>query len=83
MQNKGVASSFHIVVHYSQFFGALFCSAFSVTVSMIGCQVNDYDGQTRTNIHNLSRIQTHDLSVQAIKAYYTLDHAATGTSIIY
>jgi hypothetical protein len=35
---------------------------------MIGLQAND-DEQTRTNIHALSGIRIHSLSVQAIKAY--------------
>jgi hypothetical protein len=34
---------------------------------MIGWQVNDGEEQTRTNIHALSGIQTHGLSIQAIK----------------
>jgi hypothetical protein len=38
---------------------------------MIGWQVND-DEQTRINIDALSRIQTHGLSVQVIKAYAKL-----------
>jgi len=38
--------------------------------------------KTKTNIHTLSGIQTHDLSVQAIKAY-ALDDAATGTGVWY
>jgi hypothetical protein len=46
---------------------------------MIGWQVNDDgDEQTRTNIHALSGIQTHGLSIQAIKAYAS-DRAAIGT----
>jgi hypothetical protein len=46
---------------------------------MIGWQVNnDGDEQTRTNIHALSGIQTHSLSIQAIKAYAS-DRAAIGT----
>jgi hypothetical protein len=36
---------------------------------MIGWQVNDDDEYMRTNIHVLSGIRTHGLSVQAIKAY--------------
>jgi hypothetical protein len=37
---------------------------------MIGSQVNDDDDKsTSTNIHVLSGIQTHGLSVQAIKVY--------------
>jgi hypothetical protein len=40
---------------------------------------NDDGGeQTRTNIYALSGIQTHGLSVQAIKAY-ALEHVAPGT----
>jgi len=35
----------------------------------------------RTNIHALSRIRTHGLSIQVIKAYAS-DHATTGTSDI-
>jgi hypothetical protein len=47
-------------------------------VSMTGWQVTDDDDeQTRTNIHALSRIQTHSL-VHAIKAYAP-DRTATGT----
>jgi hypothetical protein len=46
---------------------------------MIGWQVNDNDEQMRTNIHSLSGIWTHGLSVQAIKDYIS-DHAATGNS---
>jgi hypothetical protein len=34
----------------------------------------------RTNVHALSGIQTHGLSVQVIKAYAS-DRAATGTGI--
>jgi hypothetical protein len=45
---------------------------------MIGWKVNDDDEQTRANIHALSGIRTHGLSVQAINAY-TSDRAATGT----
>jgi hypothetical protein len=37
--------------------------------------------KTRTNIPALSRIWTHDLSVQAIKAY-VLDGTATGTGFV-
>jgi hypothetical protein len=44
---------------------------------MVGWQVND-DEKMRTNIHTLSGIQTHSLSVQAIKAYAS-DGMATGT----
>jgi hypothetical protein len=36
------------------------------------------DEQTRTNIHALSGIQTHGLSVQANRTYAS-DRAATGT----
>jgi hypothetical protein len=36
----------------------------------------------RTNIHALSGIRTHDLIVQAIKAY-TPDSAATGTGLYF
>jgi hypothetical protein len=39
------------------------------------------DEQMRINIHALSRIQTHGLSVQAIKAYAS-GGAATGTSFL-
>jgi hypothetical protein len=39
--------------------------------------VND-DEQTRTNVHALRWIRTHDLSVQAMKAYAS-DGAAIGT----
>jgi hypothetical protein len=39
---------------------------------------DDDDDQTKTNIHALSGIRTHGLSVQAIKAYSS-DRAATGT----
>jgi hypothetical protein len=46
---------------------------------MIGWQVNN-DEQTRTNIHALSWILTHGLSIQAIKACAS-DHAATGTGL--
>jgi hypothetical protein len=35
------------------------------------------DEQTRANIHALSGIRTHDLSVQAIKAYAS-DSVVTG-----
>jgi hypothetical protein len=35
--------------------------------------------KTRPNIHALSEIWIHDLSIQLIKAY-TLDYAATGTN---
>jgi hypothetical protein len=45
---------------------------------MIGWQVKDHE-QMKANIHALSGIQTHGLSVQAIKAYDS-DHTATGTS---
>jgi hypothetical protein len=47
---------------------------------MIDWQMNDDDDyyQTRTNIHALSGIWTHGISVQAIKAY-TSDRADTGT----
>jgi hypothetical protein len=37
--------------------------------------VNDDDGQTRTDIHALSGIRTHGLSIQAIE-YYSLELAA-------
>jgi hypothetical protein len=50
---------------------------------MILSQVNDDDEWTRTSIYALSGIRTHDLSLQAIKAYAS-DLAATGTGrIIY
>jgi hypothetical protein len=45
---------------------------------MIGWHMNDDDEQTRTNIHALSGIWTHGLSVQVITAY-TSDRTATGT----
>jgi hypothetical protein len=45
---------------------------------MIGWHVND-DEQTRKNIHALSRIWTHSLSTQAIKAYYASECTATKT----
>jgi hypothetical protein len=47
---------------------------------MIGWKVTDDDDDehARTNIHALSAIRTHGLSVQAIKAYVS-DRAATGT----
>jgi hypothetical protein len=45
---------------------------------MIGWHVND-DEWTRTNIHTSSKIQTHYLSIQAIKACPS-DCTATGTS---
>jgi hypothetical protein len=66
---------------------SLFYGAFSVTkllvfVSMIGCQVNDDDEQTMTNIHALSGIQTHSLSVQVIKAYAS-DRVANGTGSFF
>jgi hypothetical protein len=44
---------------------------------MIGRQVNDDTKQTRTNIHALSGIRTHDLSIQEIKDYAS-DRGATG-----
>jgi hypothetical protein len=37
-------------------------------MSMIGYQVNDEE-QMRTKIHTLTRIRTHGLSVQTVKAY--------------
>jgi hypothetical protein len=50
--------------------------------------VNDYDddddednGSTRTNIHDLCGIRTHDLSNQQIKAD-AAEHAANGTRIV-
>jgi hypothetical protein len=46
---------------------------------MIGWQVNVDDDQMKTNIHALSRIWTHGLSVQAIKTYDS-DCAATRIS---
>jgi hypothetical protein len=59
--------------------GNLFYDAFSVTeASMIGWQVNEHYESTRTNIHDLSGIRTHGLSVRAIKTYGS-DRAATGT----
>jgi hypothetical protein len=42
--------------------------------------VNDDDEQTRTNIHALSGIRTHGLSVKAIKAYAS-DRTVTGTGM--
>jgi hypothetical protein len=45
---------------------------------MTGWHVNDDDEQMRTNIHALSRIETHGLSMQAITAY-ALDCVASGT----
>jgi hypothetical protein len=45
---------------------------------MIGLQVNNDDKYTRTNIHALSGIRTHSISVQAIKAC-TSDRVATET----
>jgi hypothetical protein len=44
---------------------------------MIGWKVND-DEYTRTNIHAISGIRIHGLSVQAIKAYAS-DRAVSGT----
>jgi hypothetical protein len=41
--------------------------------------VNDDDEQMKTNIHVLSGIRTHGLSIQVIKAYASY-HVATGTS---
>jgi hypothetical protein len=46
---------------------------------MIGWQVND-DEYTRTNIHVLSGIRTHSLSVQTIKAYTSHDMFIIGLS---
>jgi hypothetical protein len=43
-------------------------------VSIVGWQVNDNE-ETRTNIHALSVMRTHCLSVQAIKAYASLGPA--------
>jgi hypothetical protein len=45
---------------------------------MIRWQANNDEEQMRTNIYAFSGIQTHDLSIQAIKAYAS-DHVATGT----
>jgi hypothetical protein len=42
--------------------------------------VNDDDERTRTNIHALSGIRTHGLSVKAIKAYAS-DRTITGTGM--
>lgn len=42
-------------------------------VSMIGLKVNDCDERMMTNIHVISRIRIHSLSVQATKAYVS-DH---------
>jgi hypothetical protein len=39
---------------------------------------DDDDEQMRTNIHVLSGIRTHGLSIQVIKAYASY-HVATGT----
>jgi hypothetical protein len=60
-------------------FFSSFYDAFSVPV--LGLYNFDDREKTWTNIHALSRIQTHGLSVQAIKAYVS-DHAATVTGII-
>jgi hypothetical protein len=48
---------------------------------MIGWEVND-DEQTRTNIHALSGIWTHSLSIQTIKAYAS-ERVATGTRNVH
>jgi hypothetical protein len=45
----------------------------------IDVRVTNDDEQMRTNIHALSGIWTHGLSIQVIKAYAS-DRAATGTS---
>jgi hypothetical protein len=53
---------------------AIFCSTFYEVFSVtrqysddVGWKVNDDDEQTRTNIHALSGIRTHGLSVQVIQ----------------
>jgi hypothetical protein len=44
--------------------------------------VNDDNEHTRTNIHALSGIRTHGLSVQAIKAHAS-HHGASGTGCVH
>jgi hypothetical protein len=55
------------------FFVSLYYDAFSVT------RLHSVDD--RTNIHALSGIRTHGLSVQVIKAY-AKDNAATGSRMM-